>query len=289
MFAPLFRILSGFLIVIGLLAGSQGAYSLVFQADPGRFARMMLVALVLALTGYRIRQLAGELDLIAIEPEAIANNFELPKALGLGANASPWVTMTAGAVAGAAVVGIAGLAGFVTPGALLAAMAVFAVYGAVLAWIKRRALGRGGLVKSRDGRYYAAHRRVSQYAVPAIVVIWLVLSAPEANPLTVGLIAAGLLFWIGKGFHHVWDVSHTALLVLYYGEHSPTTIEWGLGEWLRRSRRDLEVTSVTYVPDVAEARVTGRFYRPEELERDMRRLDFLKKVTLIPDEGPEVS
>jgi len=30
--------------------------------------------------------------------------------------------------------------------------------------------------------------------------------------------------------------------------------------------------------------VVGRFQRPDELQRDMSRLDFLKRVTLIADE-----
>ena len=286
MFAPLFRIFSAFLITVGFLAGSTGAYALIFQGNEARFGTLMAVALVLVLSGYRIRSYAGELDLVALNPGDIANHFVIPKALGLGANADPWVTAGAGAIAGAAVVIIVGLAGFVTQRALFPAIVVFAVYGALLAVVKRRALRRGGLIQNREGTYYGAHLRMSQYAVPCIVVLWLVFSAPEANPLTVGIIAAGLFFWIGKVFHYVWDVSHTALLALYYGEHSAKAIEWGLREWLVRSRRDLELKEVGYDPERAEARIVGRFYRPEELERDMRRLDFLKSVTLVPvDEG----
>ena len=45
-----------------------------------------------------------------------------------------------------------------------------------------------------------------------IVVAWLIASAPEANPLTLGLIVVGLFFWLGKAFHHVWDVAHTRAL-----------------------------------------------------------------------------
>lgn len=282
LFAPLFRILSLFLIGIGLLAGSSGAYHLVFYADLGLFVKRMALALVLALSGYKIREYSGELDLVAMTPEAIANYFEVPKALGLGANANPCVTAAFGAVAAAAVVGFVGLAGFITPRSLLAAVLVFAVYGAALALIKRRALRAKDLIRSRQGAYYGPHLRVSQYAVPCIVVAWLIASAPDANPLSLAFIAGGLLFWIGKAFHHVWEVTHTALLVLYYGDDSPKTIEWGLYEWLRRSRRDVEVASVTFVPEAAEARVVGRFFRPEALVQDMRRLDFLRKVTLVP-------
>ena len=148
---------------------------------------------------------------------------------------------------------------------------------------QRRAIRRGALIKGSDG-YYAAHRRASQIAVPAIAVTWLIASAPEANPLTLGLIVIGLLFWVGKAFHHVWDVSHTALLALVYGENGPKTIEWGLYQWLRHSRNDLELTSVMFIPDTGEAKVVGRFFRPDELEREMRRLDFLKAVTLIPED-----
>lgn len=273
-----------FLIVVGIFAGSTGAYALLFQARPSRFLALMAVALVLSVSGYWIRTRSGDLDVVAIAPDAIALHFELPKALGLGAHAHPVVTALAGAAAGAAVVFVVALAGFITRGSLLPAMGLFAVYGAVLGLVKRRTLQRGGLVKSRSGTYYATYRRLSQAVVPVIVVAWLVVSAPDANPVPLMLIAGCLLFWVGKAFHSVWDATHTALLALYYGENSPRTVEWGLYEWLRRSRRDLELTSVTYHPERAEATVVGRFQRPDELQRDMSRLDFLKRVTLIADE-----
>lgn len=281
MFAPLYRILSLFLVGIGLLAVTTGAHALIFRGEPGRFAALLLIGLGVGLVGYKLRLRVGDLDFVIMRPEAIANNFEIAKALGLGANAAPAASFLAGAGAGAAIVAAVGLAGFITANALLTAILFFAVYGGILALIKRWTLRRGGLVKGQDG-YFAAHRRVSQYAVPVIVVTWLIASAPEANPVTLGLIVVGLLFWVGKAFHHVWDVSHTALLTLIYGEHRPQTIEWGLYQWLRHSRNDLELVSVTYHPEHAAAEVVGHFYRPGELEREMRRLDFLKSVKLIP-------
>lgn len=281
MFAPLFRILSLFMVGIGLLAATTGAYSLVFRADFGRFVTLTVVGIAVGLVGYRMRLRAGDLDYVVMRPEAIANNFEIAKALGLGANAAPAVTALAGGLAGAAIIAAVGLAGFITPGALLAAVALFAAYGAVLALIKRRALRRGALIKSGDG-YYGSYRRVSQIVVPVIVVTWLIASAPEANPVTLGLIVIGLLFWVGKAFHHVWDVTHIAILTLVYGEHRPQTIEWGLYQWLRHSRRDVELVSVAFHPEKAEAEIVGRFFRPTEVEREMRKLDFLKSVRLIP-------
>lgn len=285
MFAPLFRISSLLLIAVGLLSGSTGAYALIFQANAVRFFTLMTLGVVLALAGYFLRSWAGELNLVLIRPEDLANDFTIAKALGLGANAAPGVTAAAGALAGALIVLLVGLAGFITAGALLQATVLFGIYGAGLALIKRRALRRGALLRDKDGNYYAAHRRVSHWAVPVIVVAWLIASAPEANPLTLGLIVVGLFFWLGKAFHHVWDVAHTALLALIYGENGPKTIEWGLYQWLRHSRRDLALTSVSYVPERAEATVVGRFERPEELKREMRRLDFLREVVLVSDEG----
>lgn len=284
-FAPLFRILSLFLVGIGLLAATTGAYSLIFRADFGRFVTLMLIGIAVGLVGYRLRLRSGELDYVVMRPDAIANHFEIAKALGLGANASRAVTATAGALAGATIVAAVGLAGFITPGALLAAVILFAFYGAVLALVKKEALRRGALVKSGDG-YYGSYRRVSQYVVPVIVVTWLIASAPEANPVTLGLIVIGLLFWVGKAFHYVWEVTHIAILTLIYGEHRPQTIEWGLYQWLRLSRRDVDLISVTFHPEYAEAEVVGRFYRPAELEREMRRLDFLKSVKLISADPP---
>ncbi|HLS90862.1 MAG TPA: hypothetical protein VK101_06415, partial [Limnochordia bacterium] len=86
MFAPLFRISSLLLIAVGLLSGSTGAYALIFQANAVRFFTLMTLGVVLALAGYFLRSWAGELNLVLIRPEDLANDFTIAKALGLGAN-----------------------------------------------------------------------------------------------------------------------------------------------------------------------------------------------------------
>ena len=105
MFAPLFRILSAFLVGIGLLGGTTGVYALVFRGELVRFVILMAVAVVLALAGYKIREHAGELDLVTMRPEDLANNFEIPKALGLGANAAAATSALVGGLVGAAIIG----------------------------------------------------------------------------------------------------------------------------------------------------------------------------------------
>ena len=131
MFAPLFRILSAFLVGIGLLARDDGGLRPRLPGgDLVRFVILMAVAVGLALAGYKIREHAGELDLVTMRPEDPANNFEIPKALGLGANVAAADERSAGGLAVAAIIGGLGLTGFITPRALLVAMLLFASYGA---------------------------------------------------------------------------------------------------------------------------------------------------------------
>lgn len=280
MLKPIFRIVGNFLVVIALIAGVSGFYQIAFRGEILLFVILMFQSMVYLLIGLRIREWSGNLNLISIRPEEIANFFEIPKAFGLGRNASPIVAFATGAAASAIIVLATGALGFITAGAWFKAVGLFAVYGGVLAIAKRRALQKGILQRQEHG-YFGAHRRISVVAVPTIVVVWVVLSAPEANPVLIATIAGGLFFWIGQLYHHLWEVLHTAMLVLIYGEHNPQTIEWGLAEWLRYTRRDARVTEVKFDETVGRVTVRGQFDRPEELRSDLLRLDFVNRVNLI--------
>ncbi len=284
MLAPIFRSLSTFVFVIGFLAGSTGAYALVFQGDTLRFIILLAVGLVFIVAGLKMREATDELNLVAISPEEMAHQFELSVALGLGANAATGKSVVAGIAASALIIGSVALAGWITTQAFLPALVMIGAYGGVLALAKRRALIHGNF-STKDGRRFGAHRRLSLLAIPGITVIWLVLSAPEADPMIVAIIAAGLLWWIGAAFHRAWELLHTTILVLMYGEKNPQTIRWGLHEWLRYTRADARVDDVTYETE-GHVKVWGDFDKPDELKRDLLRLDFVEKVSLLASGTP---
>lgn len=265
---------------ISLLAGTSGVYRLVFTADVIPFIILIAQSVIYVYIGLRIRESAGGLNLVSVRPEEIASHFEIPKAFGLGRHATIPITFCAGAAASAAIIVLTGLLGFITARALLLAIAVFALYGGLLALAKRRWLRKGKLRRQQDG-YVAAHRRISVIAVPTIVVVWAVATLPEANPGLLAVIMLGLLFWIGQLYHHLWEVLHTGLLALFYGENDTKTIEWGLMEWLRYTRRDVEAIAVDYDPQEERVRVIGHFTRPDDLRSDLLRLDFIKRVHLV--------
>lgn len=280
MLKPIFRIVGSFLIVLALLAGVSGFYRLIFGFDLIRFAILAVQAVVYVYVGLRVREWAGKLNLVSVRPEEIAHHFEVSKAFALGRRASPLLAALTGAGASAVIVLSVGMLGFVSLPAVASATGLFALYGALLALIKRRSLARGVLRRHADG-YVGAHRRISVVAVPAIVVTWIALTGPESNPMLMAIIALGLFFWIGQLYHHLWEVLHTALLVLVYGEHRPQTVEWALVEWLRYTRKDATVEAVEYEASSNRVTVHGRFERPEELRSDLLKLDFVERVHLV--------
>ena len=277
MFLPLLRIFGAFAMAVGFMACVGGTYLLLGGGTSGRILYLYGIGAGLLAVGYWMRTKGGEGDLVGVEPGEIEHDFRIAIAYGLGAHAPAAVTALAGAAAAAAVVLFVALLGFVSPDAFLSALLLFGAYGAVLALLKKAALRRGAFVV-RNGKRYGAHRRVSVYVVPAIVIAWLVAAAPEVNGAIVLIVALVLLAWIGGPFHHLWEVFHIAALVLFYGEHSKRTTEWGLAEWLRYVRPSDSVRSLEYDPEAKRLVVEGEIRDPQELARAVGRLDFVSQV-----------
>lgn len=284
MLGPIFRSLSTFVFVIGFLAGSTGAYALFFQGDPLRFGILLGVALIFIIAALKMREATEELNLVAISPEDMVHQFEISVALGLGARASASKTALAGTGAAALIVIAVALAGWITDRAFLLSLVIISVYGGLLALAKQRALAQGAF-SIKDGKRFGAHRRLSVVVIPAITVVWLVLSAPEADPLILAIIALGLLWWIGAAFHRAWELVHTTILVLLYGEKNPQTIRWGLIEWLKYTRADARVRAVEFVSG-GQVTLHGEFDNPDELRRDLLRLDFVNNVRVVEERDP---
>lgn len=277
MFLPLFRIAGAFLIAIGFLACVGGTYVALGGGSSGRILYLYAIGAGLLAGGYWMRAAGSEGDLVGVEPGEIEHDFRIAIAYGLGAHAPPAAVAGAGAAAAAAVVLVVALLGFISPGAFVWALLLFGAYGAVLGLLKRAALRRGAFVV-RNGKRYGAHRRVSVYVVPAIVIAWLVATAPEVNGAIVLIVALVLLAWIGGPFHHLWEVFHIAALVLLYGEHSKRTTEWGLIEWFRYVRPADSVRSLEYDPESKRLAVEGEIRDPDEFARAVGRLDFVSGV-----------
>ena len=277
MFATLFRALSTFIVVIGFLSGATAVYALIFGNNFVRFAILFPIGLVLVVVGIKMRARGSEQRIVGVQPEEIANDFSVAKAIGLGAHASPAASAAAGAIAGALVVIGVNIAGMMTARALPLALLIFALFGAALALMKRKGL-QDGRFYIKNGRRFGPQRRLSQILIPVLTVSWLVLSAPEADPVILGLIAIGTLWWIGAAFDFAWDVLHITLLVLIYGEHATKTVEWGLREWLRHTRADARVYEVSY--NDGDVLLKGEFDKPDELLRDLRKLDFVRSAKI---------
>jgi len=276
-FLPLLRIFGAFVVAVGFLACVGGTYLLLGSGTSGRIVYLYGIGAGLLALGYWLRAHGGEGDLVGVEPDEIEHDFRIAVAYGLGAHAPGAVTALAGAGASAAVVLFVALLGFISPGAFAWALLLFGAYGALLALLKKAALRRGAFVV-RNGKRYGAHRRVSVYVVPAMVIAWLVATAPEVNGAIVLAVALILLAWIGGPFHHLWEVFHTAALVLYYGEHSKQTTEWGLAEWLRYVRPADSVRSLEYDPEAKRLVVEGEIRDAQEFSRVVGRLDFVSDV-----------
>lgn len=280
MFRPILRGLSTFVMVIGFVAGCTGTYALIFQNNAARFGLLMLLCLAAVIGGLKMREGTGEVNLVGFTTDELAAHFEIAFALGLGANAAKGKSVLAGSVAAVAVVLALALIGWISARNLWLALLLAAAYGGLLAAVKGRALRQNAFVV-KNGRRYGAHRRLNVILIPAVTVVWIVLSAPEADPAILGIIALGLFWWIGSAFHHVWELLHTTILALLYGEKNPEAIRWGLVEWLEHTRADVRVEELHYDPS-GEVRVHGEFGNPAELRRELGRLDFVTSVELLP-------
>lgn len=280
MFKPILRGLSTFVMVIGFVAGCTGTYALLFQDNLARFGALMTLCLAAVLGGLKMREGTGDVNLVGFTTDELAAHFEIAFALGLGANAAKGRSVFAGMVAAGVIVLALALIGWISARSLWLALLLAAAYGGLLAVIKGRALRQDAFVV-KNGRRYGAYRRLNVVLVPAITVVWTVLSAPEADPAILGIIVLGLLWWIGAAFHHAWELLHTTILALLYGEKNPEAIRWGLIEWLEHTRADVKVQEVHYDPS-GQVRVHGEFANPAELRRELSRLDFVTAVELLP-------
>lgn len=281
MLGPIFRSLSTFVFVIGFFAGCSGAYALIFQNAPSRFAVMMGIGVVAVIAALKMREASGELNLVALTPEDMAHQFEISLALGMGAHAPAGATALAGAAAAALIVIAIAFLGWLTPSAFVVALVLFAVYGAVLALIKKNTLQKGALIV-KDGKRFGAHRRLSLIFIPVLIVVWLAASAPEIDPVIMGIIILGLLWWTGAAFHRAWELLHTTFLVLMFKEKSPRSIRWGLQEWLRYTRSEARARQVAFDDD-GSVTLYGEFDNPDELRRELLRLDFITRVNLVQE------
>lgn len=277
MFATLFRGLSAFVVAIGFLYGVTAVYALIFEGNPVRFAVYFPAGLVIVVAGIKMRERGHSRRIVGVQPEEIASDFAVAKAIGLGAHAPAGISAAAGALAGALIVLAVGVAGFVTVRALPVAVAVFALLGAALALAKRKGLAEGRFYV-KGGRRYGPQRRLSRILVPLLAVVWLVLSAPEADPVILALFAAGTLWWIGLAFDYAWDVLHIALLALFLGEYAPRTVEWGVMEWARHTRADARVSEVSFKD--GDLVLKGEFEKPDEFLQELRKLDFVRSARI---------
>lgn len=278
MIRPLYRILSSFLFTVGFLVCVSGGYAFVFGG--GSFVLLftrLALGLAILVAGFKAREASGDLELVLVDPEDLANFFEVAKAYGLGANAHPGISFLLGFAAAGLITLAFGALGLISPGALALAVGIIGLHGGLVGLFKRRSLKRGVLIK-KDGKLYGAHRRLNVYLLPVIVVVWLVVATPGADPIFLLAIAAGLLFWIGRVFHPIWEALHIAGLVLVYGENQPRTIEWGLFAWLRHSRFAARPEQVVF--HGGKVTLTGEFDRADELKRDLLRFDFIDEVEI---------
>lgn len=87
MLLPLLRIAGSFAMALGFLAAASGTYLLLGEGSFGHIAYLYGLGFGLLATGLRLRSKGGDGDLVGVEPGAIAHDFRIAVAYGLGAHA----------------------------------------------------------------------------------------------------------------------------------------------------------------------------------------------------------